>query len=208
MSITLIILIVTIFVSVSSFYRVELFDLLKFNAYQINQNREVWRFFSSGFVHTGWLHLGVNMYVFWMFGHEVEKYFRIFVGTELYRLIYLLFYITSLPMSTIYSFEKNKHNFWYNSVGASGAVSAVVFAYIIINPFHSLYLIFLPIPIPAIVFGLIYVIYSYYMSKKGDDNIGHDAHLFGSIYGFLFMVILKPSLLPALISKLSYALGF
>lgn len=207
MTITSIIIIITVLISVTALYNIQLFDLFKFNAFRISHNRETWRFFTSGLIHTGWLHLAVNMYVLYMFGGQVEKYFRMFVGVDFFKPIFLVFYISALFMSTIYSFEKNKNNLWYNSVGASGAVSAIVFAYIIINPFHNLYLIFIPIPIPAIVFGLLYVSYSFYMSKKSNDNIGHDAHLFGSLYGLLFMTILRPSLIPALINKLTLMLS-
>ena len=106
-------------------------------------------------------------------------------------------------MSSIYSYEKNKNNVYYNALGASGAVSAVVFAYIILAPTQKLMFIFLPIPIPAYLFGIIFLGAEYYLGKRGQSNIGHDAHFWGAIYGILFTIILRPSLIQSFIEQIT-----
>ncbi|HAL64027.1 MAG TPA: rhomboid family intramembrane serine protease, partial [Bacteroidales bacterium] len=100
-------------------------------------------------------------------------------------------------------YQKNKGNIFYNAVGASGAISGIIFSAIIFNPFMSLRFIFIPISFPAILFGVAYLVYSWFMSKKGDSQIGHDAHFWGGIYGILFTIILKPALAVNLIEQLT-----
>ena len=97
-------------------------------------------------------------------------------------------------MSSLYTYEKNKDNVYYNSLGASGAVSAVVFAYIVLDPTARLMFLFLPVPIPAYLFGLIFLGVEYYLGRRGQTNIGHDAHFWGAIFGAVFTIILKPAL--------------
>jgi membrane associated rhomboid family serine protease len=105
-------------------------------------------------------------------------------------------------MSVLSSFGKHKDNLYYNAVGASGAVSAVVFASIVFNPMAPIRFIFIPIDIPAFIFGGAYLFYSWYMARKGNDSIGHDAHFWGAIFGIVFTIALKPSLAMHFVSRL------
>lgn len=197
LSVTNIIIAITCLVSVSALANRQLLDLLKFNAYMIRHSKEVWRFITHVVVHANFLHLGLNMYVLYMFGNVVENFlFEAYDQNKLKTvLIYFSFYVTAGIASSLVGYEKHKNDLWQSSVGASGAIAALVFAYIAIDPGQSLYIIFLPgIPIPGFILGLLYLVYSWYMGRKKHDNIDHDAHLFGAIYGFLFIFIIMPPL--------------
>lgn len=185
------IMIPTIIVSIMAFKNVELFDKCKFNPSHILNSKEWYRFFSYGIVHADFFHLAINMWVLWIFGEGIVYYFGYFFE-ELSNLYFILLYIPALAISVIPSYLKHKENIFYNAVGASGAVSAVVYASIIIAPTSSLYLMFIPIAIPAWLFGAIYLVYTIVMDKRGNSNIGHSAHLWGALYGLLFMLIAKP----------------
>lgn len=191
--VTWIIIFVTVSVTLISFSREDLFSRFKFNPYQILSQKQYYRFFTYGLLHADWLHLIINMYVLYSFGEQVEFFMHYYFGSA-GSFYYLLLYVGAICLSVIPSFEKHKHNSWYNAVGASGAVSAVVFSSIIFWPSSKIYMFFLPIPIPAAIFGILYLIFSAYMAKKAKDNIGHDAHFWGALFGALFTIVLKPSL--------------
>lgn len=168
---------------------------LLFHPYAIKRYGEWYRFISSGFVHADWGHLLVNMFVLFSFGAVVEYEFSGIFGQALGPIMYLLLYMLAIPVAETYSFFKHKDNISYMSLGASGAVSAVLYASILMHPFSGIRFIFLPFfDIPAIVFGILYLAYSHYMSKKNIDNIGHDAHFYGAVFGFLFPICLRPQL--------------
>ncbi len=193
MPITYIIIFITAVVSVAGMNNKELFSKLKFNAYDVKHSNHWYRFFTYGFLHADYFHLFINMLVFFSFGEVVETYFKVyFPGKE--TLYYLLLYVGGLLLSIIPAFGKHKNDVFYNAVGASGAVSAVIFSSIILYPTGKIFLFLLPLPIPAPVFGILYVIYEAYMSKRGKDNIGHDAHLWGAVFGVVFTLGLKPGL--------------
>jgi membrane associated rhomboid family serine protease len=190
---TLIIILITLIISISAFYNTDIFDKLKFNPYRTAHQKEVWRLLTYGFIHADWVHLGVNMFVLFSFGTLVFSYFdMVFPGNSTFY--FLLLYLGGLLISAAPAFGKHKNNLYYNSVGASGAVSAILFSSIVFDPMNKIYLMFIPIGIPAILFGVLYLVYSAYMDKKGNDNIGHDAHFWGGIYGFVLTLILKPDL--------------
>lgn len=204
--ITLILLASTILVSVICFRNQRLFDLLKFNAYHIYHSREIWRFVTNIFVHVDIMHLAFNMYALFLFGDVVEMYLKVTYADKpgLYVLFYLLLYLGAGVVSSIYSFEKHKNDLWYNAVGASGSVSALVFAFIAIAPTAKLGLIILPgVHIPGFILGFLYLGYSWYMSRRKSDNIGHDAHFFGALFGFVFMFIIQPPLFRSFIHEIS-----
>jgi membrane associated rhomboid family serine protease len=171
----------------------EVKNKMYFTPYQINHKKEWWRFFTGGIIHADFMHLAFNMFALWMFGRGVESAYRNLFG-EKGILFFILLYVGGLAMSSIYTYERHKNDVFYNALGASGAVSAVVFAYIILAPTTKLMLLILPIPVPAYLFGFIYLGVEYYLSKRGEGNIGHDAHFWGAIYGALLTIILKPSL--------------
>lgn len=195
------IILITGLVSILAFNNPMLLNQLQFNAYKIKHNREGWRFFSYALVHAGWAHLAINMFVLWSFGRIVYTLYGYHFGTT-GILYFLLLYIGGIMFSVLFDFGRQKENILYNAVGASGAVSAVVFASIILYPMGGVYLFFIPIEIPSPVFGILYLIYSASMARRGRDNIGHDAHFWGAIFGVVFTIALKPSLFMLFIDEL------
>ena len=198
--ITWIIIGTTVLVSYVAFQNRELMEKLQFNAAKIVHEKEYFRLVSHAFVHANWSHLIVNMFVLFFFGRNIEAYFGYFFGNRA-TAYFLLLYFGGILASNLWSLFKHKDNYYYNAVGASGAVSAVLFAAIFFNPWERLYL-FAVLPIPGILFAIGYLFYSYQSSKKSNDNIAHDAHLLGAIFGFIFPVILNPALFWQFIDKL------
>jgi membrane associated rhomboid family serine protease len=204
LSANLLLITANILVSLSAFNNGELFHKLKFNAYYITRYREYYRLVTSGFVHADFIHLFFNMFVLFMFGRYAEYFFQDLTGNRLTgSLAYALFYLGAIPMSSLYSLEKHKHDDWYNAVGASGAVSAVLFCFILQQPFSSMLIFPIPFPVPAIIFGVAYLVYSWYMGQRGGDNIGHDAHLFGAIFGVMITLLSKPGLAIQLFNQIT-----
>ncbi len=164
---------------------------MKFNAYLIRTEKSWYRFFSYGLLHADWMHLIINMFVLFSFGRIVEQSFEFYFASSAIP-YYLLLYIGGLIFSVIASYIKNRNNSYYNAVGASGAVSAILFSSIIIHPDSTIRLVLLPIPIPAFIFGILYLVYSAYMAKRASDNVGHDAHFWGAVYGILLTIVFRP----------------
>jgi membrane associated rhomboid family serine protease len=184
---------ITAVTSILAFANRDLFDRMKFNPYAAKHSRQYWRFFSYGLLHADWIHLLINMMVLWSFGEVVELSYKIVFDVRA-SLMYLLLYIGGIMLSVLPSFGKHKNNPYYNAVGASGAVSAVVFASILFAPAGKIYMFFIPVGIPAFIFGILYLVYSYIMAKRGRGNIGHDAHFWGAVYGVVFTIIAKPEI--------------
>lgn len=197
---TLYIIIITALISISAFSNQNLTSRFMFNPYLVNKNKEWYRFVSSGFIHADWLHLIINMFVLYSFGTQVELIYESVFGT-MGKFYYIMLYMGGLIISVAPTYKKNKENAYYNSLGASGAVSSVLFAYILFNPWSKIYL-YAIIGIPAIIAGVAYLFYSQYMNKKGGDNVNHDAHFWGAVFGFLFTFALKPSLISYFFSQL------
>lgn len=198
--VSLIIVLITIGVSVFVFYNRIWFDKLSLRPYLMRQKGQWYRLFSHVLVHADWAHLLVNMYVLFIFGKVCEVYFAHFFPLQPH-LYFLLLYLSSIVVSSIYTIIKHGKNKYYSAVGASGAVMSIVFTSIFFDPWNKLWFLGL-IPVPGIVFGVLYLAYSYYMGKKNIDNIGHDAHFAGAIYGLIFPVIIDFSLLNNFIQKL------
>ncbi len=191
--ITYIITALTAAVSILAFRNQELQDRLKFNAWHIKHEKQWYRFVSHTLVHGGIAHLAFNILVLLSFGGVVEQYYKaIWPSAGIWY--YLVLYWGGAAISSAASYYKHQENPYYNAVGASGAISAIVFSSIIFDPLNKIYFMFIPIGIPAFIFGGLYLILSAYMSKKNVDNIGHDAHFWGAIFGFVFTIILKPQL--------------
>lgn len=202
MSITLIIILVTTATSLYAFSREDVLSKSLFNPFLVKNRNQWYRVFSHAFVHANYLHLILNMYVLYSFGEAVEliftrqEYFNAlfpdieFWGSFRGSLNYVLLYAGGMVFATIPSFRKHGDNPMYNSLGASGAVSAVVMALITLLPTTTLSIIFLPIRFPAFVGGILYLAYEYYMNKRGGTGIAHDAHLWGAIFGAVFMLAL------------------
>ncbi len=201
---TNLIVFITIAISIIAFYNQDMMGRLIFNPYMISVRKQWWRFFTSGFIHADWIHLAINMLVLWSFGNVVERYFDA-LFEERSTFYYLLLYIGAIVISITPSYKRNLHNAGYNALGASGAVSAVLFTAILFRPLDKIYLYGI-IGIPGIILGIAYLAYSYYMNKKGGDFVNHDAHMWGAIFGFLFTLSLKPSLILHFIDQLTYFL--
>ncbi|MFP3860197.1 MAG: rhomboid family intramembrane serine protease [Bacteroidales bacterium] len=198
MGTTFIIIALTIVVSLLAFNDNNLFKKLQLNPYLVIQRNQWHRVITHGFIHADSIHLLVNMIVLFSFGRSVENQFDILAKNHQIinsaTLHMIILYFAGMIIASSTTIFKHKNNYQYNSVGASGAVSAVVFAAIFFSPKNTI-LIMGIIPIPAILFGILYLIYSQYKSRKGNDNVNHDAHFLGAVFGFIYPVIIDPSLL-------------
>ena len=200
---TLGIIIITSLITIISFGRPDLMSKLQFNPYRVYHKKEYYRLFTHAFLHADWMHLIINMFVLFSFGTTVEHYFKQLAIAGILNnpnLSFLTLYIGGVLIATTTTLFKHKNNTWYNSVGASGAVSAVVFTSIFFAPLNKLFLYF--IPLPGIIAAVLYLIYSQYMSKKDKDNINHDAHLLGAIFGFVFPIFIDPELIKLFLQQL------
>lgn len=191
LSVTLVIIAITSVTSILAFNNREFFNRALYSPYHVVQGKEYYRLFTHALLHAGWIHLFVNMYVLWIFGRHAEAYFNYYNETA-GTFFYLLLYIGGIFFATLPALKKQKDNLMYSSVGASGAVSAVLFSCIAFDPTMPIIFIFLPIPIPAVIFGVLYLFYEAYMDKKGSDFVAHDAHYYGAIFGALFTFITMP----------------
>jgi len=202
--ITLIIVIVTVVVSVAAMRRRELLYRFDLSPARLVHKREYYRIFTHAFLHANYFHLGINMLVLYSFGTYVEQAF-----SELERegvifsapVFYLLLYVGSIALASLSTVIRYRNDEHYSAVGASGAVSAVVFTYIFFEPLKKIYF-YMVLPIPGILFGILYLIYSSYMGRREGDNINHSAHFWGAVVGFLFPILLEPSLFLSFIDKL------
>ncbi|HZL11833.1 MAG TPA: rhomboid family intramembrane serine protease [Prolixibacteraceae bacterium] len=197
---TIILIAITVAVSFAAFKSPKLMDQLQFNASKIYHKKEYHRLITHAFIHANWEHLFVNMIVLFSFGRAIEVYFEYNFG-NLYIQYYLLLYFGGILVSNIYALIKHRNNYFYNSVGASGAVSAILFAAIFFDPWNMIYF-FGILPIPGVVFAALYLVYSYQMSVKQKDNVAHDAHFLGALFGFIFPILLNPSLFETFLDKL------
>jgi membrane associated rhomboid family serine protease len=201
---TIIIIGITALISIAGFNNRQLFAGFQFNAYRIYHHKEWHRLLTHGFLHTNYTHLIVNMLVLFMFGTAAERWLQVLESDGIikyYRLVFVLFYITAVILASLTSLFRHKEDAWYNSVGASGAVSAVLFFNIFFNPWEKLY-VYALIPVPGIILGAVYLIYSHFMSRKEADNINHDAHLLGAVFGFVFPLFLDIRLINHFIHEL------
>jgi membrane associated rhomboid family serine protease len=201
--ITYIIIGITVLVSIPAMGNADLKWKLMFNAWQIKHHREWYRFFSHALIHADWMHLIFNMFSFFSFGLYVESAFSspfLFGGRG--PVLFALLYIGGAAMSSVYSYEKHKEDIHYNALGASGAVSAVIFAFALMAPTATIQLFF-GIPMKAWIFGFVFLGISWYLGRRNVGNIGHDAHFWGAVYGVVFTLCLKPSLASEFISKIT-----
>lgn len=193
------IMIITVCLSIAAFGQYSFFEKAKFNPWSIAHRKEYWRWVTGGFVHADYMHLIVNMLSLYFFGPMTEQYFIYIFGSP-GSLLFLLMYTLSIPLSSMYAYYKHKNNFAYSAIGASGAVCAVMFSGILFSPRSEICLYF-AICIPAWVFGILYLVYEYYMNKKQVDNTAHDAHFFGALFGIIFTIISYPDVIQHFISQ-------
>lgn len=191
-SITIMLVIIISLTSIMAFSNREVIRQFEFNAFKIYHKKQYHRLLSHVLVHANWEHLLVNMIVLWSFGGVVEHYYQMYFGGNS-TYYYIGLFVGSAIFSSLWSLINQRNNVYYSAVGASGAVSAILFSAIFFNPWEPIYF-FGVLPMPGIIFGLLYLYYSFYMSRKKLDNIGHDAHFLGAIIGFCMPMIIRPSL--------------
>lgn len=190
MSVTLIIIIITSIVSIIAFSNRDVFVRLLLNPYMVKNHKQYDRLLTHALIHADFFHLFVNMYVLYSFGQMAEYFFTAYLGSKgLFNFIIL--YVGGILFSCLPSYAKHKDNLHYNAVGASGAVSAVLFSCIALSPLSGIQIMFIPIDIPAILFGVIYLVYEAYMDKKGGGYVAHDAHFWGAIFGFAYTLLMQ-----------------
>lgn len=197
MSFTLIIITVTIAASFYAWSQEDIYEKWMMYPYRIKRNKEYFRFITSGFIHSGYAHLGFNMLSLYYFASAVE-----FVMSPV---IFIIFYLIAIVVSDISTYLKQQNNPGYRSLGASGGVSAVIFSSILINPQYDLHFLFLPreFPINGVVYGLLFLIYSYYQAKNSSDNIGHEAHFYGALFGIIFTITMYPKFITSFLEFLA-----
>ncbi|WDF55196.1 rhomboid family intramembrane serine protease [Mucilaginibacter sp. KACC 22063] len=175
---------ITLVLSLLAFYNEDLYHRMLLQPYDVYRGKRVYTVITSGLIHKDWGHLFFNMLSFFFFAFPLEINY---IGHWQFGVLY----VVSLILSDMPSVVKHKDDIWYRSLGASGAISAVIFSFILFNPLTKLYIMFIPIGIYAIIFGVLYLIYSAYASKNSHDAINHDAHFFGAISGIVITIILN-----------------
>ena len=199
MNATLIIILVTCAISILAFRNEKLISDLILWPPAISRGKQYYRLLSYGFIHADGTHLLFNMITLYFFGRLIEQFMASYIGT----LGFVAFYLSAIVVSILPTYVKNVGNPAYRSLGASGAVSAILFAFVLLQPWATILIFF--IPCPAIIYAVIYVGYSIYMDRKGSDNINHSAHLWGAAYGVLFLLAMEPRIFGVFLAQLTGA---
>ena len=197
LSLTIMLVAATVLVSWLAFNNHRLLDRLMLWPPAIDRQHQYDRLLTHGFVHADWQHLLFNMITLYFFGRAVEGVFTDLIGA----VGFLLFYLSAILVAILPTYLRHRHDPRYRSLGASGAVSAVLFAYILVNPWSLIFVFFLPVP--AILYAVFYVGYSIWMDRQGNDNVNHSAHLWGAGYGVLFTLVMEPRVFPYFLQQLS-----
>ena len=194
MYITYIIIAITTLVSIRAFQSPGLLSSLIMNPYLTETRRQYYRFITSGFIHNDYTHLLWNMISFYFFGLAIEQRLYFLFGSQ-GKVYFVALYLLAIVVSDIPTFLKHRSNPGYNSLGASGGVSAVVFAYIIFEPLSHICLYF-ALCMPGFILGTLYILFSWYQGRRANDNINHDAHLYGALFGLVFCIVIAPGSIP------------
>ena len=202
MSLTLALIGITVAISFYGYGHQDWQARLMMNPYAIRHKQQYYRLLTSGFIHRDHMHLLLNMLSFYFLGSMVERVFVVLFGTT-GSIYYILLYVMAIVVSDLPTYFKEKDNPGYNSLGASGGVAAVVFAFIILEPMQYICLYF-AICMPGFILGTLYIGYSYYQGRKSNDNINHDAHLFGALFGLVFCILIYPACIGKFIHQVSY----
>ncbi len=185
----------TVITSLYAFYDNSIYGKFMLHPYSVSKGKNIFTLITSGLIHADWMHLFFNMFTFYAFAFTLER----LMGSWQFGLLYFV----ALILSDIPTVFRYKDSFNYNSLGASGAISAVLFSYILFNPMSKIYIMFIPIGIPAVIFGFLYLIYCAYASKNSRDGINHDAHFYGALTGLIFTIIFVPGILQNFIGILT-----
>jgi membrane associated rhomboid family serine protease len=196
--ITLALIAVTSLVSWQAWERPQLLNRLILWPPAVERQQQYDRLLTHGFIHADGMHLIFNMVTLYSFGQAMERYFTARIGP----VGYLLFYLSAVVIAILPTYMKHRDDAGYRSLGASGAVSAVLFASILLDPWNGIYMFFIPIPIPAFIFAGLYIWYSIWMDKRGGDNVNHSAHLWGALYGMMFTLLQQPQLAGQFLQRL------
>ena len=188
--VSIVLIAVTIIISLVAWQKPDLMGKMLMNPYRIQHRNEYWRFVSSGFIHADFTHLFFNLFSFFFFGIQLEDKFNELFPSFASEL-YILFYVLAIVAADLPTFNKHKNNPNYNSLGASGAVSAVIFAGILFYPLDPIYL-FGVLKIPGIIYAGLFTWYSIEMDKRSRDFVNHSAHLYGGLFGIMAMTLLYP----------------
>ncbi|MFD3408100.1 rhomboid family intramembrane serine protease [Aquirufa sp. HETE-83D] len=188
--VSILLIALTIIISLVAWQKPDLMGKMLMNPYRIQHRNEYWRFVSSGFIHADFTHLFFNLFSFFFFGVQLERIFNQLFPTFASEL-YILFYVLAIVAADFPTFNKHKNNPNYNSLGASGAVSAVIFAGILFFPLEPIYL-FGVLKIPGIIYAGLFTWYSIEMDKRSRDFVNHSAHLYGGLFGIMAMTLLYP----------------
>lgn len=200
--ITNILSVLIVALSIMAFQNRQLFEQFKHFPYREKQTKEWYRWLTAGFIHGGWLHLLINAFVFFSFGQAVESAYASFFGTR-GTLYFILLFVLSVVAANIKTYFTHQDNPSFASIGASGGVSGVLFAYILFYPWEMVYLYGI-IGIPGIVAALGYLAYSHYMSNREGDLIDHEAHLYGALAGLLLTILYSPmKVIPFFLERLT-----
>jgi len=213
MSTTIAIIIITAIVSFTSFNSPKAINDLSMWPVMIDGKKQYYRFITSGFIHGDYMHLIFNMFTLYFFGPIVERSLIPLIAhvspadpssfNLIVSLYYIGFYLLALIASDLPSYFKHRRDYGFRSIGASGAVSAIIFASILLDPWMSIGIMGI-IPVPAIIYAVLYVVYCIYAGRRGGDNINHDAHLWGGLFGFAFSLILCPPLFKFFLDQLAH----
>ncbi|HJW29203.1 MAG TPA: rhomboid family intramembrane serine protease [Saprospiraceae bacterium] len=201
LSITVLIIAFTALISYQGFTRYDRIDRLKHFPYRETHNKEWFRMLTSGFVHADWVHLLINMFVLYSFGAYIEEYLMHVFGNPSGHLIFLFLYLANIVLANIPTMYMQKDNPGFSSIGASGAVSGMVFIFILLNPWSILNLFFV-IPVPAVVAGVIYLGYSSWAARKGQGRLDHTAHFAGALAGMAMIILINHDIVTEFFRKL------
>lgn len=200
-NITLILIIATVGISLYAMNQSTVLYGFMMNPYMITQRGQYYRLVTSGFIHKDHMHLLFNMFSFYFFGTQLEYIFQYIFGVTMGSVYFILLYILGIVISDIPTLIKHRNNHGYNSLGASGAVSAVIFACILFQPLQDICL-YAVLCFPGFILGTLYLIYSYISAKKSRDGINHDAHLYGALFGIIFCIVLYPDSIQIFIEQM------